>query len=272
MEIQFQLNQKKIEELSKRLEKILFQRQEAGILHNTPLWNEELVEVILSGDETKVLHFMEGEICLGGEAGSLSGNHLRNLKNLIICSVSSICTKVMRQDSVDYEMVYSIADACIQMVEETEKEEELFEVATAYCLTLCRYIRKNGGQYHPLIRQAKEYVFQHFHEKIVIEKMAEQLGTSASYLGMIFRKSEHMTLHQFIMREKVERGKNLLRYSDYDLQTISQYLGFASQSHFGKEFKKYSGFTPADYRSRKNQIYREKYKQAYFDHSEEDWR
>ena len=61
---------------------------------------------------------------------------------------------------------------------------------------------------------------------------------SASYLGLIFRKSEGMTLHQFIVREKVERGKNLLRYSDYDLHTISQYLGFASQSHFGREFKK----------------------------------
>lgn len=261
MEIQFQLNQKKIAEFSERLEKILFQRQEAGILHNTPLWNEELVEVILSGDETKIIHFMDGEIHLGGEAGYLAGNHLRNLKNLIICSVSSICTKVLRQESIDSEMVYSIADACIQMVEGTEKEKELFEVATAYCLTLCRYIRKNRGQYHPLVRQAKEYVFQHFHEKIIIEEMAKQMGTSASYLGMIFRKNEHITLHQFIMREKVERGKNLLRYSDYDLQTISQYLGFASQSHFGKEFKKYAGFTPADYRSRKNQLYREKYEQ-----------
>ncbi len=144
MEIQFQLNQKKIAEFSERLEKILFQRQEAGILHNTPLWNEELVEVILSGDETKIIHFMDGEIHLGGEVGYLAGNHLRNLKNLIICSVSSICTKVLWQESIDSEMVYSIADACIQMVEGTEKEKELFEVATAYCLTLCRYIRKTG--------------------------------------------------------------------------------------------------------------------------------
>jgi hypothetical protein len=29
---------------------------------------------------------------------------------------------------------------------QNKTEEALFEVATAYCLTLCRYIRKNGGQ------------------------------------------------------------------------------------------------------------------------------
>ena len=32
-------------------------------------------------------------------------------------------------------------------------------------------------------------------------------------------------------------------------------------NNHGKEFKKYAGFTPADYRSRKNQLYREKYEQ-----------
>lgn len=258
MEIQFIWNKKKTEELSRRLEKVLFQRQESGMLHNSPFWNERLVEAILGGDEERVKKFMEEKLYLGGEAGCLTENYRRNMKNLMICSVSSICTKIIMQEPASSEMIYSISDACIQMVEEAEREEELLEVGAAYCLTLCRYIRKTNAQYHPLVWQAREYVFKHFHEKIVITEMAEQLGTSASYLGMIFRKSEHMTLHQFIVKEKVERGKNLLCYSDYGLDAISQYLGFASQSHFGKEFKKYTGFTPAEYRALKNQIYREK--------------
>lgn len=258
MEIQLKWNQKKMDELSSRLEKILFQRQEEGALHNTPIWNEDLVETILSGDEFRVRRFMEQKIRLEGEVGYFTGDSLRNFKNLIICSVSSISNKILREGDVDAEMVYSISDACIQMVEEAKKEEELLEVAAAYCLTLCRHIKKSGVDYHPLVRQVKEYVFKHFHEKIVIGELAKQLGTTPSYLGMLFRKSENMTLHQFIMYEKVERGKNLLRYSDYDLQEISQYLGFASQSHFGREFKKYTGYTPADYRLKKNQLYRKK--------------
>lgn len=258
MEVQFKWNQKKMDELSKRLEEILFQRQESGMLHNTPLWNEDLVEAILSGEESRVRRFLEEKIRLEGEAGHLAGDRLRNWKNLMICVVSNICTKILRQEEMDSEIIYSIADACIQVVEEARAEEELLEVAAAYCLTLCRYIKKSHAQYHPLVRQAKDYVFKHFHEKIVIGDMVEQLGTSSSYLGMVFRQNEDITLHQFIMKEKVERGKNLLRYSDYSLQSIGQYLGFASQSHFGREFKKYTGVTPADYRARKNQAYRER--------------
>ena len=232
MKVQLKWNQDKMDELSHRLEKILFQRQESGILHNTALWSEGIFEAVCSGDED-------------------------SLRDLVICSVATVTAHIIREGILDSEMAYSISDACIQMVEDTRREEELFEVAGAFCLTLCRHVKKWKSEYHPLVRQTKEYVFKHFHEKIVIEDMAAQLGVSASYLGLIFRKSEGMTLHQFIVREKVERGKNLLRYSDYDLHTISQYLGFASQSHFGREFKKYTGDTPAAYRARKNQLYRD---------------
>lgn len=257
MRVQLKWNQTKMNELSHRLEKVLFTRQEAGILHNSYLWSENIFEAVASGDESRVQGLFGEEISLEGEAGVLARDQLRSVKNLMICSVASLISRITREEVLDSEIAYSISDACIQLVEDTQREEEIFEVAAAFCLTLCRYVKKRNQEYHPLARQAKEYIFKHFHEKIVIEEMAEQLGTSSSYLGKIFRKSEDMTLHQFIMAEKIERGKNLLRYSDYDIHTISQYLGFSSQSHFGREFKKIVGCTPALYRNLKNQMYRE---------------
>lgn len=258
MNIKLNWNQGKMDELSNRLETILFQRQEAGILHNTSLWADEIFEAVASGDEAKVQKCLKQEITLHGEAGILARDQMRSLKNLTICSVANVIFRMIREEGMDSEMAYSISDACIQMVEDTRQEEEIFEVAAAFCLTLCRFVKKRNFEYHPLVRQAKEYVFKHFHERIVIDEMAKYLGTSATYLGMIFHKSEGMTLHQFIMQEKTERAKNLLRYSDYDIYTIGQYLGFASQSHFGKKFKEYTGYTPAQFRSAKNQRYREK--------------
>lgn len=207
MKVQLKWNQDKMDELSHRLEKILFQRQESGILHNTALWSEGIFEAVCSGDEDRVRELMEQEIRLEGEAGILARDPFRSLRDLVICSVATVTAHIIREGILDSEMAYSISDACIQMVEDTRREEELFEVAGAFCLTLCRHVKKWKSEYHPLVRQTKEYVFKHFHEKIVIEDMAAQLGVSASYLGLIFRKSEGMTLHQFIVREKVERGK-----------------------------------------------------------------
>ncbi|MEG1292088.1 MAG: AraC family transcriptional regulator [Lachnospiraceae bacterium] len=39
-----------------------------------------------------------------------------------------------------------------------------------------------------------------------------------------------------------------MKYSEYSLVKISQYLGFCSQSHFSQTFRKYSGMTPGQYR------------------------
>ncbi|MBP1579957.1 MAG: helix-turn-helix transcriptional regulator [Oscillospiraceae bacterium] len=41
-----------------------------------------------------------------------------------------------------------------------------------------------------------------------------------------------------------------LRYSDKSAAAISSYLGFSSQSHFSRVFRKYFGKTPAEYRDK----------------------
>ena len=52
-----------------------------------------------------------------------------------------------------------------------------------------------------------------------------------------------------VIREKIERAKNLLTYSEYSYIEIATYLGFSSQSHLGAQFKKITGFTLLQYRN-----------------------
>ena len=55
-------------------------------------------------------------------------------------------------------------------------------------------------------------------------------------------------LSEFIMREKIEEAKRLLRYTDRSSADIGEYLAFSSPAHFSRVFKKYSGLTPNEYR------------------------
>lgn len=58
-----------------------------------------------------------------------------------------------------------------------------------------------------------------------------------------------ISLSRYILREKIERAKNLLTYSEYSYIEIATYLGFSSQSHLGAQFKKITGFTLLQYRN-----------------------
>ena len=58
------------------------------------------------------------------------------------------------------------------------------------------------------------------------------------------------SLTDFILKEKTEEAKRLLRYSDKSLTVIGSYLGFSLSSHFSCVFKKYAGCSPREYRER----------------------
>ncbi|MGN0972098.1 MAG: helix-turn-helix domain-containing protein, partial [Aristaeellaceae bacterium] len=63
-----------------------------------------------------------------------------------------------------------------------------------------------------------------------------------------FRKESGETLTDFILKEKTEEAKRLLRYSDKSLSAIGAYLGFSSPGHFTQVFRKYARLTPTEYR------------------------
>ena len=73
---------------------------------------------------------------------------------------------------------------------------------------------------------------------------------SRPYLSARFRDETGETLTVFILKEKVEEAKRLLRYSDKTFSVIGSYLGFSSPGHFTQIFKKYTGRTPTEYREK----------------------
>lgn len=74
------------------------------------------------------------------------------------------------------------------------------------------------------------------------------LHRSQSFYLHVDNRYSVTTLTDFILKEKVEEAKRLLRYTDKHATAIAVYLGFSSQSHFANVFKKYTGKPPSEYR------------------------
>lgn len=87
-------------------------------------------------------------------------------------------------------------------------------------------------------------------EAISVEAMAKELFMSRTYLSKRFKAESGETLTDFILKEKTEEAKRLLRYSDKSLTAIGLYLGFSSQSHFSRVFRKYAALSPGEYRQK----------------------
>lgn len=76
--------------------------------------------------------------------------------------------------------------------------------------------------------------------------LSEELNYEYSYLSTLFSSVEGITLEQYIIRQKIEKVKELLFYDELNLSEIAERLGYSSVAHLSSQFKKVTGFTPSE--------------------------
>jgi AraC-type DNA-binding domain-containing proteins len=76
--------------------------------------------------------------------------------------------------------------------------------------------------------------------------LSDRLHYEYNYLSSLFSSVEGMTLEQYIIRQKIEKVKELLLYDELTLSEIAYKLGYSSVAHLSGQFKKITGFTPSE--------------------------
>lgn len=89
--------------------------------------------------------------------------------------------------------------------------------------------------------------FLHNSEVSIIQ-IAEQVGLSRGQCTKIFSKVFGMAPRHYVSTQRLLQAKEMLLYTDESIQTISDRLGFSSLSHFSRQFKRWTGKSPLQYR------------------------
>lgn len=81
--------------------------------------------------------------------------------------------------------------------------------------------------------------------------LSEKLKKPYSYLSNLFSEQEDNTIEHYIIRQKVEKIKELMEYGELNLNEIAFKMGYSSSAHLSAQFKKITGFSPSRYRIKK---------------------
>lgn len=76
--------------------------------------------------------------------------------------------------------------------------------------------------------------------------LSEELHYEYNYLSSLFSSVVGITLEQYIIKQKIERVKELLFYDELSLSQIADKLGYSSVAHLSGQFKKVTGLTPSE--------------------------
>ncbi|HWK08118.1 MAG TPA: AraC family transcriptional regulator [Puia sp.] len=100
------------------------------------------------------------------------------------------------------------------------------------------------------VDQAIAYIEKYYRNAISAEQLAMEAGLSIRKLRVGLKKKTGLTLHEFHFTVRIEKSKSLLEGTAYPLKAIASSVGFKTESHFCKRFKKITTLTPIEYRLR----------------------
>ncbi|MDF2802463.1 MAG: DNA-binding response regulator [Anaerocolumna sp.] len=98
------------------------------------------------------------------------------------------------------------------------------------------------------IRNAKQYVRQHFAEPLTLEEVCNAIGFSISYFSVLFKKETGEGFMKYLTRIRMEEAKILLRETNLPVAQICEDVGYNDRKHFTQTFNKVVGLNPAEYR------------------------
>lgn len=181
--------------------------------------------------------------------------------------ISLIANKIFRAPTAFAKLSVRALDQIVDLSSDRLKKEQ-FETQVSIEIALLSYLR-DLGRLLDKIDDHRERPYTAKEAKIgrdlatIIEQrvddddqvislkfsdVCKELAISSGYGHRVFKKVYGITPLQYIDREKYRKARRLLKYSGNSIEKIAYLVGAANISIFSKQFKKWSGISPSEYR------------------------
>lgn len=104
------------------------------------------------------------------------------------------------------------------------------------------------------VKRAVIELVHHNHETTPLrmkysEYLSKKVGKDYHSLSVLFSAVENVTIEQYIIRQKIERVKELIRYDERSMSEIAYMMNYSSVQHLSAQFKTVTGFTPSEFKN-----------------------
>lgn len=99
------------------------------------------------------------------------------------------------------------------------------------------------------LQQVLDYIHDHLEQDIKLADLAKLLGISQFHFSHLFKQAVGIAPYQYLLGQRIERAKQLLKQTDQSVIEIAFSCGFSSHSHLSKQFRQMTGLTPTAYRA-----------------------
>jgi len=94
------------------------------------------------------------------------------------------------------------------------------------------------------LRRVMDYIHDHLADDLSLVELAEIADVSRSHFNVLFKHAMGLSVHQYVIRSRVERAVSLLLNDTLSVAGVALETGFANQAHMANCMRRVAGVTP----------------------------
>jgi len=106
-----------------------------------------------------------------------------------------------------------------------------------------------------IVDKAMEYMTENYHdEALTQQKVAGNVFVSAPYLSNLFKIEKGLNFGDYLLDLRMSKAMELLQHQDAKIYKVAESTGYSNPQYFSVCFKKFTGYTPGEYRKSVNDL------------------
>lgn len=203
------------------------------------------LSLILERDEVYVFHSTRNP-------GGFTGSHHLSLQDSIFSQLWQLYHEALCRQADSGSTLAILQAAFLQM--EYQLKHTQPRLSNSCWVDLSQYMKIAPGEpetkHHALCLEVIDYIYNHLHQPLSTEKLAQRFNVSAFHLNRIFRSLHNTTVMNFVTDLRLKTAQIILTnpYDPIQVKEIAQLVGFPSVTCFCTVFRNHTGLTPSQYR------------------------
>ncbi|GGD88031.1 response regulator transcription factor [Paenibacillus nasutitermitis] len=100
----------------------------------------------------------------------------------------------------------------------------------------------------PIVKQVLSHIHEFYMEEMSLKSLGRQYNIHPGYLGKLFHKETNETFTDYMNKYRIQQAKEMLKNTTMKVHEIARAVGYWETGYFHKQFKKYVGISPTDYK------------------------
>lgn len=130
---------------------------------------------------------------------------------------------------------------------------ELLSLLYDYQIINRNEAESNADKHIDNIKTILTYIDNNYYKKLTLSDLSNMINYNKDYFTRIFKKYTGVSCFDYITNVRINEAKNLLQTTNLSISTISEKVGYDSQSYFILRFKQLNNISPLTFRNNSQQ-------------------